>query len=167
MGEGLCLYGTCPQRVSFYNHLLIHFEFHSATVQRDYNLQDVLSQLLGQVTLEFISIRTTVDAIPQIQNILKKLQFKRRKRLKIQIVIKRNKQKDLAEDHAMIKFQNFMNIRLKYKLRNSVTDWMLIFKIVGSKPSCLKTNNNENCSISGYGERWLYPCICQKRSTTK
>merc|ERR1712228_349937 len=137
-----------------------------AAVQRDPNLQSVLFHLLGQVTLEFISIRTAANVIPQTQNVLEKVQFKRRKRLKVQIVIVAYNQNNPITEHTMSKFRNFMKIRLQYKLINSVTDdWMLLFKIVGS-PSRIEINHNDNCSINGYSERWLHPCVCQ-RSLTK
>merc|ERR1712228_306486 len=130
----------------------IHLYFRHDMIKNDDALEDILVELLSQVSLEFISIKIDGD-ISKMNNVFEKIRFQKRKRLKIKFYAKSWN----CEEHQ-IKYY-------KAKIKScGADDWMLIFLFPNSKKQKRVNRtfiNNKKCKINGYKEKWLYPCICQ------
>ena len=145
----LCVWGANYQKLhniikSAHNIERLHLEFLADHVNvitdegKKKELEDILVNTLNMVSLEFISIKMDKD-IGLVLNVLKRLEFKARKRLKIQFNIKQ--QIDKPEEY-------YLTLNGKLDLWTPVVrHWMIVFKCIATES--MKPYHNNNALING------------------
>ena len=164
--QELCIYQPTEQTLKNITNTAtklrrLHLEFFKNDFDGD---NSTLIALLNQASLEYISIEITND-VEKLMNIIKNIDFVKRKRLKLRIYFKKK------DEHSHEYF-----VSLREKLKHSADHYMLIFQcvltagmlnFVGSckvtaAPEWIFWQSNDYSTFHKYHEKWLYPCPCNK-----
>ena len=136
--------------------------------EKELEFERVLVELLIQKGLKSISIKVHGE-IDFVLNALRKMDLRNRGNMRARCCI------------AMVsnKALDYLNV-FESKLKMNDNDYLLKFECILTEDILNKidecrfgfgcnvgeifrlTRTSVNCKLNGYGERWIYPCVCNK-----